>query len=316
MRDALRTTDLWVEPKAEKRATIHTIRSGGKRRDASLEPIKAAVKQRLIALAAEHSNRPTVTKYSDDQPRDDHGRWTSDGGGESVEAESSIAAGVREYNDRLRTAKPDYEAALTAYAKAHPGTDISGKTYGLDGMKDVDPRVGLEAINRLDELQRQFPSVKISAIGMASETVGSHEMPLGRMAETIPGGFTRASDISLSPTYWQSDPKSLYADDNGFRVPGTDNPAGDITHEFGHALEFALEWDQKYEHEAPVRDFYKKMFDVPSPSGYGQKSNAERFAETFAAAMTPASSAYNDPAPSALRDMLRTTGFWKAPKGA
>jgi hypothetical protein len=292
------------------------IRSGGKRRDASLEPIKAAVKQRLIALAAEHSNRPTVTKYSDDQPRDDHGRWTSDGGGESVEAESSIAAGVREYNDRLRTAKPDYEAALTAYAKAHPGTDISGKTYGLDGMKDVDPRVGLEAINRLDELQRQFPSVKISAIGMASETVGSHEMPLGRMAETIPGGFTRASDISLSPTYWQSDPKSLYADDNGFRVPGTDNPAGDITHEFGHALEFALEWDQKYEHEAPVRDFYKKMFDVPSPSGYGQKSNAERFAETFAAAMTPASSAYNDPAPSALRDMLRTTGFWKAPKGA
>ena len=66
-------------PQTTKAARTITISSGGKARDDALNPIVARVRAQLIALVAEHSNRPAL-KYSDDQERDDHGRWTSGGG--------------------------------------------------------------------------------------------------------------------------------------------------------------------------------------------------------------------------------------------
>src|ERR1035437_5466309 len=72
-----------------------TISSGGKKRDDALNPIIASVKRKLIALASEHGNRKVadlstdelvtlraaLVKYSEDQPRDEGGKWTSGGGG-------------------------------------------------------------------------------------------------------------------------------------------------------------------------------------------------------------------------------------------
>lgn len=61
------------------REAIHN--SGGSQRDARLNPIVARVKEQLVALAAQHANRPglTVRKYDPSEPRDEAGRWT-DGG--------------------------------------------------------------------------------------------------------------------------------------------------------------------------------------------------------------------------------------------
>jgi hypothetical protein len=65
-----------------KRSRTVIISSGGKRRDDSLNPIVARVRRQLIELVSEHSNRPVV-KYSDDQARDEAGRWTSGGGADA-----------------------------------------------------------------------------------------------------------------------------------------------------------------------------------------------------------------------------------------
>jgi hypothetical protein len=137
-------------------------------------------------------------------------------------------------------------------------------------------------------------------------------MPYGRLAETEPSAYKQDSQITLNPQYWQSNPSTLTEADNGFRVSGTSNPEGVITHEFGHAVESALDWKQS---ASPYTSDQQMQIEVPPAlSIYGRSNEQEKFAETFAAAMTPSSSQWSSPQAASMRTMLKDTGIWKGAK--
>lgn len=98
-----------------KRATYPiVIRSGGNRRDAALKPIIARLRGQLIALADIHGNR--LVKYSEDEPRDDHGRWTA--GGDTGDLASGVTpAGFSVHPYRGTSPTTGYQVAMTGRAE-------------------------------------------------------------------------------------------------------------------------------------------------------------------------------------------------------
>jgi hypothetical protein len=236
-------------------------------------------------------------KYSDDEPRDETGKWTS--GGDADMASPSDWAG----NSIKPDGSVDLSAAMKGYEAAHYGTDVRG-------MVGCKPDDGLSALQKLGELQDQFPAVKVTSIGMTDGEWGE-----GRIAQTRPG-YGTAGEIELSPEYWtnsETDFRSLYGRDNGFHPDGTSNPSGYITHEFGHCVQ------SYFDHAGIDADTHQKYLDwqqgpfkMSTPvSGYAKTSQPEKFAELFSGAMTKGSNVYDTPAAESMRSMLKDTGVWK-----
>jgi hypothetical protein len=118
----LTSTGVYKANETTKRARTVTISSGGRKRDAALNPIVARVRQQLIDLVAEHSNR---NKYSEDQPRDEAGKWTQGAGGmpdhaalvEAANSWAQVSDGIRDSVVRLRP-NDDGKVLLDALANS------------------------------------------------------------------------------------------------------------------------------------------------------------------------------------------------------
>ena len=62
--------------------------------------------QELIVLRLENENLYLLLKHSDDQPRDDHGRWTSDGSGSGAGLTGGGDSGTMDLSDSSAEWKP------------------------------------------------------------------------------------------------------------------------------------------------------------------------------------------------------------------
>jgi hypothetical protein len=267
--DAAPFREKWLGRKAQKAARTVTISSGGKRRDRSLNPIVSRVRRQLIALVSEHSNR-AVLKYSEDQLRDERGRFAAGGSDDSPRERQLRAFGI-----------------ARQYATAHPSTKLYLPPWGL-----LNPDYTGPALAQLSALQSQFPHVVVSSIG-------SRSMETGRLAETDP----RNGSIYLNTQRWgyetQGSPFS-YRFDNGFTAVPT--VEGTITHEFGHLVQNALVGGTTYDNWA-AGDFR----GFAPVSTYAGTNDGEKFAELFAKAFSPGPGA-NDPNCESLRQMIKASG--------
>ena len=257
-----------------------------------------AMDAELLKLSAPDGSLARAYKRDvSDEPRDDHGQWTADGGADMAAPGDWALHSIKPNGD------VDFDAAMKGYSAAHYGTDIRG-------MKGCKPDEGLEALSKLGSLQTQFPGVKVASIGMTDGQWGT-----GRIAQTLPG-YGRASEIQLNPEYWTKGPLDLrpvYGPDNGFHPNATSNPAGYMTHEFGHAVQSYFENANidPDEHQKYL-DWYQNDFKPSSPvSGYAKVDEGEKFAELFSGSMTKGSDVYDTPIAQSMRSMLQSTGVWQ-----
>jgi len=136
-------------PKAVRKVDAPTVRvkSGGPRRDAALNPIVARVKEQLIALAAEHSNR--VEKYSPDQERVPAG--TPDGG------EFAGGGGTPE---AITTAEASHwkDADETAVCVGRDGALLLAKPGDRDSVEFTDAEVAKVAASPGATFTHNHPS--------------------------------------------------------------------------------------------------------------------------------------------------------------
>jgi hypothetical protein len=98
---------------------------------------------------------------------------------------------------------------------------------------------------------------------------------------------------------------------NGFHPAGTGNPAGIITHEYGHAVQAYLEFRAPPKVRRAFSEWVHAEFDGAAPiSRYGAKNAGENFAETFAVAFTPGARS-SSPLPGSLKKFLTDNGVFK-----
>jgi GNAT superfamily N-acetyltransferase len=254
------------------------------------------------ALVAAYLSRP-VTKYSPDQPRDDHGRFTSDGGAEMFRAGPAAGAGD------LPSAGPATSVAVPPALAARVRIDLP----------NGDPNLVGPALAKLDTLTRAFPGVPLRSVGADN-------------FQQFPPGFSPDAWKSLAVTDLVQGPNddhpvgsdirlnSLYFDKGGIFGPlvwgsgGTgwsvgNGPEAVMTHEFGHAVQDAIE--QKITEGRLTADqtaAYRSFASAIEPvSGYAQTNSKEAFAEAFSAAY----GMYNPDAPvvQEMKSVLYATGM-------
>lgn len=246
------------------------------------------------ALAAELD----VRKYAEGQPRDDHGRFTTDGSsGGAVRVDLGDHVSYRQPDGTL-TRWPDLTTAIDEYGAAHPFTNL----YNLQAGKPIET---MAALDQLDKLQSQFPSVRVS-VGLERPSVTDVPHAYAWCDRKPEGG----SHIYLNPTYWrEGTPETLYKPSAGYHPAGSDSPSGIMTHEFGHAVDSYLKsgWDAKtegwdalsYDQKVARNGIFAAQgfaSDVQSShlaSGYGKTNTGENFAEWFSASYTNPTPAEN-----------------------
>ncbi len=240
-----------------------------------------------------------LTKYSDDQPRDDHGRWTSDGG-EAAIAERMLPGTSGEFTKpepgswREGLGTPDVKTLSgmrqihDAWSAVHPDTKVimRSQSFAHNG-----PTV-MRCMDQLDQLMKRFPQVKVA-------TVDFRILPQNMLGRTT-SRLGSESHIELDPSQLA---KSFPT--TNWWPSGTGTPEGITAHEFGHALDAALvEREQRLSSRA----------DWPANCGYAQQgSNAERFATIFQAAYTSGSTSTQDGLSTAIVRLVDQTAarVWK-----
>lgn len=220
--------------------------------------------EELIALRAE------VTKYSDDQPRDEAGRWASDGG-------TPGAPGLQAVWD---AAYRPIDAAATAELQAH---GYAGADIALNG----DPGMVKRTVEAYKRLAEQFPktAAAIKAITVRPPSLKVLEgMSNAGIAATSGDGRT----VMINP-YWMTHPDEYdkvnqQAIATGWFTPGTAKLEGVIAHEFGHTI-FAQEpGASELLIDLTVRGMTHDLGDYV-PSGYAGTDVQEWWAEMVSQAI-------------------------------
>lgn len=161
--------------------------------------------------------------YSEDQPRDDHGRWTTGGSGGDNPYSGKA---TRDIVQDLRTKFPD--------------TDFDFRGYGVE----IPSENVAQLANAFDRNAQMYPEVPVRYYGTGYEFTDMNDP----IAETRPDfAFYRNHDVAsiiFNPTaiaradeFRAMDPKDWYSP--AYR----DNPDGFLgamaTHEYGHAVDIA-----------------------------------------------------------------------------
>lgn len=131
-------------------------------------PTRAQAVERLQQIEA-HKHDPKGAKYSDDQARDDHGRWTEEGfapsGPEYQESQPSSSVDVPMSNHQA-----------TAVASIEPEIRTKGTErcaiYGEDGVAIVDKLGNVTGV--------QFEKHEMDKLAGVKNLVGTHNHPGGR----------------------------------------------------------------------------------------------------------------------------------------
>lgn len=278
-------------------------------------PPEQAVALKAYLDAAFGSSK--ILKYSPDQPRDEAGRWTSDGGGYDV---AGTTAGASDPSSQTLPASwTDVRSAIADLSARYPNTTFSPT------LAKGDPARTLPALARLDYLFGKFPGVGVSKVGMVAAPFRGYRSAMA-VTEGSPAGA--GSAITLNPDFFGHDALPI-GGTPGWLVDGTDNPAGIVTHEFGHAVMFQL-WGEHHDVpdspmmsiQAAIRNDAHTGFGALSTlSGYARAAGAqEAFAEAFAAAYNPDSKESSNPLAQAITRLIAAepalttapsdTAFW------
>jgi hypothetical protein len=214
--------------------------------------------------------------FDPSEPRDDSGKWTAGGGDLSVTHSG--------YND---TVHDTFRAASDAMVGMGNGSiaryveQRTGVPVTLGGSRP-NREAFREGMAQFIALHDAFPSVPVKAIEV------SPMRPSNLLARTEWSGYHPESTIRLSSARWAQSNQQYGTP--GWFTPENDNPAGTITHEFGHALDHAALFNRMgMAGDGTLRPGTPEYFrmgpfhDLPPISGYGATSDGERFAELFAA---------------------------------
>ena len=157
-----------------KSARTLTISSGGKARDAALNPIVARVRQQLIDLVALHSNRNK--RDVSDEERDAHGEWTAGGGTLVNEKNNSY------YRDHFLNTFIAQQAAKHGLAPSEYEKQANAHLKDLMGKASVRIRVPVSAATKiLDDgrFKSQFESQKSGGMYSPNSRAQSEEVLFG-----------------------------------------------------------------------------------------------------------------------------------------
>ena len=235
-----------------------------------------------LTVAAVKAVRPDLRKYSEDEPRDERGRWT-DGGGGGDAALSSLA----------RSVLADMGDAFPAEAALYV-TDRTGVPVQLN--ERVDPAAFRESMAQFVALQETFHADvdKIVVEPIATKVnIGETGLSIHSVQARTVGDDAGHSVITLnSNTFTQTGLEILKAS-TGWTVAGTNDPAGLITHEYAHAIDYMAMAQAKAMVEGGDREGQNLMASdpgfrwriagmPPGPSGYATTNPQEQFAEYFA----------------------------------
>lgn len=250
-----------------------------------------------------HSGRTRA--FNPDQPRDDHGRWTSDGSAPAV-AEGPRSAANRGRWSNETAASPTYDAAVQSLSNAiyagldeerPPGAPSVEEQWLKDRYREIAPRQAdrfAADLSRIpDHLQIPFaaqlaslftlhPEIvpelhRVEALSQAAMTKLGHGYAVGLATHTT---GTLSFNASMMRRYFPDAPRT---EASTWSPAGTDGIRGVVAHEFGHLVEYHLrdshrtraalaEYDTAHQHQGEFL------------SGYAIQANNhwERFADAFA----------------------------------
>jgi hypothetical protein len=252
-----------------------------------------------VTVSAVKMARSGILKYSDDQARDDHGRWTSGAEGDDLpygwvrlHDGSLLDNQGHPKNDtdlsRLRGGV-QLQSQVAALNASHQGT------WYTPSLAVMNPATMGPALQQLGKLQDEFPNATVNQITTRS-------LNPSRIAEFGPPylGSENREVIAFNSNRWNNYAPSLGPTTNDWNANPT--PEGYATHEFGHAVASSIFGGGLSGNS--VSDYVK---DLPYVSGYSHKDDQEKFAELFSQAYAPGPH-YDDPAPTQLRAYLKDKG--------
>jgi hypothetical protein len=258
----------------------------------------------LQNLSEKQNGTADVVKFDPSQPRDDRGRWTTDGAFNADQRSPQGSAGTW---DRMTVQPPwkDLPGALADLRSKYPDTEFDDSL--LRGLPDRT----LPALAMFDYLKTAFPGVRVTALDIA-------DLPSNVDGRTSisPANETAIIHLGASVYVGGVDAWPTTPDVHGWFVSGCDNPAGTLAHEFGHCVMADAGFEAGWGNTTPEMDHLQAAFlsadqrDWGKISGYAATAawtGGEGFAEAFNAVANPDSTAKDSPVVAAMRTFLDTT---------
>ncbi len=235
-----------------------------------------------------------LAKYNEAEPRDERGRWTSDGT-EYAAQRSPMKASTAWDPSTVFPPKAwggSITAAIADLSARHPNTRFDAS------LAKGNPARVLPALAAFGYCATRWPGVRVDSVDLTT----FRGKDRGAMAYTqISGDATRISlgnwayGLNSKQDPWATGSK-------GWLVAGTNNPGGAMFHEFGHAVQSDATKDAadlfgRVTPTQPMLDLQEAMNDHAAQqaralSGYAfvgvfSGQSEEYFAEAFAAAANP-----------------------------
>jgi len=274
-------------------------------------PACAELRDVLARAGSAASASGKAVKFDDSEERvpagsPNGGQWTS--GGEALASEAA-AYEARWPNKAVLDTVPEGLTPEQTALLASLGLDKPQPAIQPDFAAIADPHHGLEAVRELARLREAFPSIRVSSLEMRMPSTLINSSPSDDqrvVARTV------IDSIVLNPNWYGKDGPSLdqFSDGAKYHPDGCGTPAGCITHEFGHVLDHALEYDQTAAGEAYRQWRSDYLSSGTRISAYARTNEWEAIAEVFSAAYAPGSLATGNWGAVGLRDVLSSTGVY------
>lgn len=216
------------------------------------------------------SATPDLTKYSPDQERDDHGRWSNGGG-------NLVSAGVLEpkVNPAGRSAVESLQIdAATNFGARH------GVEMHIGALQDHQQA---QMVSALDALAKDYPETMASINGIDARYMADNNV-IASTYESRTNGKDSFIAFNVKALATHDEESFKRSQLKGLYVPVRASSAMQYytTHEFGHSLAMKLLHDDPTKSVVAehAMDTYRKEAYV---SAYAHQNPAEAFAESFVA---------------------------------
>ena len=228
------------------------------------ERAQAGLGRAQAAYAKATGTKKSAESYNPDEPRDEGGRWTADGG--EAAGEKATFSSAKEAGDWLSSRWPLLESQ-------------GGGNLKVD-LGNADPRVATEVVRTLDGLRQRYPGLASELTEITTKSVSEMHSADGWM---LFGHMMLSRDTLEHPDFFRARLERDVRD--GYMHPAALNGLGYeylVTHEFGHLWAgnqgTRAFWEKQQEAEfQAAKDGESKPI-----SGYSMRQPWEWSAEAFA----------------------------------